>query len=172
MTTFSRKKIRGFKRKLRQLDEWKNYIISCPAEYLTRTSGQIFRIHLSPFYWYRERNPHLKFHKHLYQAYFEILQKLKENEVVKSNNLTVQLWLFYPHTVKSLVIVADHEYYQARNASIKSLPTKKRPPKLFNNYFDSLKLKLANHMVAEPVYKIESNKEWVTHRIGDIWTVE
>ena len=172
MTAFSRKKIRGYDRKLRQLDLWKNHIISCPAEHLTTTSGRIFRIHLSPFYWYRDKNPHLKFHKHLYLAYLEILRKLVENEIVKKNNLTVQLWLFYPHTVRSLVIVSDMEHYQTRNESINALPTKESPPKLFNHYFDSFRLKRGDHNVFEPVDNIDSNTKWLTHRIGDIWTVE
>ena len=54
--TFSRKKIRGFDRKLKQLEIWKNFILSYPPDKLTKASGQIFRIHLSPFYWNGDKN--------------------------------------------------------------------------------------------------------------------
>jgi len=172
MTAFSRKKIRGFDRKLKQLDNWKKSIISCNEENLTKTNGQIFRIQLSPFYWYHDRNPHIKFHKHIYRAYFDILHQLKDNEFVRKNSLTVQLWLFYPRTVKSLVIVADKENYLERNKLINAQDTKKSPPRLFSNNFDSFRLKLGDDNVFEPIDSIEEISEWQTHRLGDIWTIE
>ena len=172
MTAFSKKKIRGFDRKLKQLDNWKKSIISCPTENLTKTNGQIFRIQLSPFYWYQDRNPHIKFHKHLYRAYLDILNQLKDNEFIRENKLTVQLWLFYPRTVKSLVIVADKENYLERNELIKAEDTKKSPPKLFSNNFDSFKLRLGNDNVFEPIENNGEISDWQTHRLGEIWTIE
>jgi hypothetical protein len=172
MTTFSRKKIRGYGRKLRQLEDWKNYIISYPTEYLSETSFQIFRIHLSPFNWYRGRNPHLKFHKHLYQACHEILQNLKDNDFIKNNNLRVQLWLFYPRTIKSLVIITDKENYLKRNERIKAFDTEKGPPNLFNKYFDTFRIKLADDNVFNPIATNNKNTEWQTLKVGEIWTIE
>lgn len=172
MTAFSKKKIRGFDRKLKQLDNWKKFIISNSKENFEKTDGQVFRIHLSPFYWYNDRNPHIKFHKHLYLAYFDILNRLKNDEFIKKNMLTVQLWLFYPRTIKSLVIVADKENYLKRNKLIKAEETKKSPPKLFDNNFDSFNLRLANDEVFEPIENNEKINDWRTHRLGEIWTVE
>jgi hypothetical protein len=172
MTKFSRKKIRGYARKLRQLVEWKNYIISYPNEDLAESSFHIFRIRLGPFYWYQNRNPHLKFHKHLYCSYLEILQKLNDNEILKKNKLSVQLWLYHPRTVKSLVIIAGKENLQDRVEIINALHTIERLPKLFNNYFDSFKLKISNDNVFKPLNKFDNNTEWLTIRLGDIWIVE
>jgi len=172
MTTFSRKKIRGFYRKLQQLDDWKNSILSFPTDNFTKPSGQIFRIHLKPFYWYGDKNPHFKFHGHIYKAYADILQKLKDNEFVKHNKLIAQLWLFYPRTISSIIIVASHEQHQKRNGQIDAKETSLIPPKLFGDNFNAFKLKIGSDNVFELVDDNDENTNWLTRRQGDIWTVE
>lgn len=172
MTTFSRKKIRGFDRKLKQLDNWKNSILSFPADKLGTTPAQIFRIHLNPFIWYGDKNPHIKFHKYLYQTYSDIFSKLKDHETVKNNKLTVQLWLFYPQTIRSLVIVAPEDQRVKRNAKINATETKLLPPKIIGSVFSNQKWKIGDDKVFELVSTNDENSKWVTHRRGDIWVVE
>lgn len=172
MTTFSRKKIRGFERKLKQLDNWKNNILSCPADVLGTPPKQIFRISLKKFYWSGDKNPHFKFHKHLYQAYSDILSKLKDNETVKKNKLTVQLWLYYPRTVRSLVIVAPQDQYLKRNSDINAKETKLLPPKVIRQAFQNHKWKIGNDNTFELDGPNDENAKWITHRRGDIWVVD
>ena len=170
--TFSRKKLRGFDRKLKQLDKWKKSIIHCLPELCTKPGGQIFRINLDPFTWHGDKNPHRKFHEHLYKAFSEILIELNKKEFIKSNNLTVQLWLFYPRTVKSLVIVANQNDYLKRNEQIDVVETQKIPPKIFNNYFSSFRLKLGNDNVFKEIKMCNKHFDWQKDRLGDIWTIE
>ncbi|MBC7862242.1 MAG: hypothetical protein IAF38_04655 [Bacteroidia bacterium] len=172
MTKFSRKKIRGFDRKLKQLDRWKNFILTFPADNINKTAGVTFRIHLSPFIWFGDKNPHIKFHKHLYKAYFDILQKLKGNRDIINNDFKVQLWLYYPRTVRSIIFVGPEEQYQKRNGQIKPKETKLIPPRLFGNYFDEFTLKIGDDNIFESIDNNNENTEWLTHRQGDVWTVE
>jgi len=168
MNAFSRKKIRGLDRKLKQLDAWKNFILDYPFSNETKTSGQIFRVQLSPFIWYQDKNPNIKFHKYLYEAYADILQKLKEKEVVKANKLTVQLWLFYPRTVRSLIIVATEEQKIKRNNEINATETMLSPPKIICQVFTKQRWKLG----VDNVFETIEGPMCLTHKIGDIWTAE
>jgi len=172
MTTFSRKKIRGFDRKLRQLDDWKKIILAFPTNGYTKPSGQIFRIHLKPFHWYGEKNPNLKFHRHLYKVYADILQNLKNNEVIVQNNLRVQLWLFFPRTVRSLIIVAPYEHYEKRIKQIGAREVNISPPRLFGDYFKEFKLMLGEDIAFEAIDNNYENPKWLTRTQGNIWTVE
>ena len=171
MTTFSRKKIRGFDRKIKQLDSWKNFIISYPFEKMKAT-GEIFRVHLPPFTWYSDQNPSVKFHIYFYKAYLEILKNLKDKETLIKKDMTVQLWLFYPRTVKSLIIIAPKDLYEKRNDQINSTLTKVNAPKYIQQFFNNYTLKTGVDNVFKSNNSLRENPDWKTIKLGDIWTIE
>jgi hypothetical protein len=167
---FSRKKIRGHKRKLEQLENWKHFVVSYPFDEL-KTTGKIFRMQLPPFVWHGNLNPNPTFHRHLYAALAIILKDLQQNDSIKKNEWTVQLWLFYPQTVRSLIIVAPKKLYTERNDLINAVTTKRKPPKLFGQFFNNFSLKVGADNAFE-LNKSGKNLECQTHKLGEIWTVE
>jgi hypothetical protein len=171
MTNFSRKKIRGFDRKIKQLDSWRNFIVSYPFDKM-KSSGEIFRVHLHPFTWHGNQNPNIKFHTYFYIACLDILKNLKDNETLRKKEMTVQLWLFYPRTVKSLIIVAPKELFVKRNDQINARPTEIKPPKIIGKHFVNYTLKLGEDNVFKSNKPQSENPEWQTIKLGEIWTIE
>jgi hypothetical protein len=92
---FSRKKIRGYNRKLNQLNSWKDFIISYDFE-IINAAGIIFRLYWGKIIWYRESIPNQRLHTLFFKAIHEVFESLKSNTKIKENNLSIQIWLFYP----------------------------------------------------------------------------
>lgn len=86
--------------------------------------------------------------------------------------MTVQLWLFYPQIVRSLVIVAPKDLYKKRNDQIKSEPAKIKPPKLIEHFFNNYTLKIGVDNVFKSNKPETENPEWQTIKRGDIWTID
>ena len=172
MQTFSRKKIRGHNRKLQQLDDWKNSILKFPSDKFGFNPGQIFRLHLSPFHCFGYINLQGKFHRHLYKAYNEILKGLKDNQTIKDKGLIVQLWLFYPRTIRSLVIVAPKDKYDKRNSQVNAKDTNDNPPRLIRQSFKNKNWKIGEDNNFSMADQNSDEPIWLTHRQGDIWITE
>lgn len=172
MTKVSRKKIRGFKRKLKQIDQWKNAIVLYPFGQLNFSRGKIFRIHAKHLNWGDDINPNSKFYKYFYTAFFDILQNLKKNEILSKNEMTIQLWVFYPRVLQSLILIAPVDLYKKRNEMIGASETKTNPPKLIRQMFKNFSLKIGADNVFESSEPKNENAKWITHKLGDIWTVD
>lgn len=171
MTKFSRKKLRGFDRKIKQLESWKTFIVSYPFDKLN-SQGKIFRVDLSPFVWYGDQNPNITFHKYFYLTLLDIFKNLKENKTINQNDWTVQLWLFYPRTVRSLIIVAPRNLYKKRNEELNLVKPDSKTPKLFGQLFDNHVLKIGADNVFQSHRPGLKGSDWLTLKHGDIWTVD
>ncbi|RZJ53112.1 MAG: hypothetical protein EOO44_09570 [Flavobacterium sp.] len=170
MTKFSRKKIRGFKRKIKQLESWKNSILNYPIRISNRAPIS-FRIHLRPFYWFKNENPSIYFHNFIYKAFEEIFLKLKNDEWFKTNSLDIQLWLFYPRTIKSIIIVGSKEQNDKKNVDIEAKSTNLNPPTLFNRHFDNCVLKVGKDVNFEQRTGDDGTLIWTSHEKGNIWII-
>ena len=137
-----------------------------------KSSGEIFRVHLHPFTWYGDQNPSMKFHSYFYKAYLDILKDLKDNETLRKKDMTVQLWLFYPRTVRRLVVVAPKDLYLKRNDQINGTSTKVKPPKFIEQFFNKYTLKIGVDKAFKSNKPQTENPEWQTIKPGDIWTIE
>lgn len=172
MIRFSRKKIRGFNRKIRQLENWKKFILTYPFEKRNNKDPEIFRIHLRPFLWFNGKNPSVKLHEFLYKAFAEILIKLETDEKIVAQNLEIQLWLNYPRTIQSAVIVGTKDQFDLQNKKIDAKLTNLNLPKFFNGHFDEREFKIGNDVNYEFKISKDGKPIWTPHEKGDIWIVQ
>lgn len=170
MVKFSRKKIRGFKRKIKQLESWKNFILNYPIRNSTN-APILFRIHLRPFYWFKNDNPSIYFHHFIYKAFEEIYLRLKNDEQFKTNSLDIQLWLFNPRTIKSKIMVGSKEQNDKKNMDIEAKSTNLNLPKLFNGHFENCVLKIGKDVNFEQRTEDDGTLSWTAHEKGSIWII-
>jgi ribosomal 50S subunit-recycling heat shock protein len=114
----------------------------------------------------------MKFHSFFYKACLDILKNLKDNETLRKKEMTIQLWLFYPRTVKSLIIISPKDLYVKRNDQINASSTKVKPPKVIEQYFNNYTFKIGVDNVFKSNKPQTENPEWQTVKLGDIWTIE
>lgn len=131
-----------------------------------------FRVHLSPFVWYGKLNPSIKFHKYFYPAFLDILQKLNEKEELSKRNLTIQLWLFYPRTIRSLVFVILKEDVEGFNSKIKANTTASRPPQIIEQTFNNFSVKKGEDNVFKSVNPGGNGPDWRIVNKGSIWVID
>jgi hypothetical protein len=170
MQTSSRKKIRGFNRKLKNLTKWKDYIISYPFKMPINGKAPLtFRLHLPPYYWYYEINPPITYTREIFKAFAEINNSLQNNTLLRENNLEYQLWLFYPRTIKSSITIAPHETLkEIVNYMIQS-ESGEQPLKIVEQAFPNYKWKVSKDRNFSSKSPGGLGPEWTTHEQGKIW---
>lgn len=168
---FSRKKIRGYKRKIRKLNNWKEYIINYPFENV-ENSIRIFRVYLRPFFWYRDLSPPFKFLPHILSAYQEIFEKLKSNKAIKDKNFSIQICIFYPRVVKSLVVVATEENINTIKKKMSVGPIRNNIPKIIYSYFPESTFKQGTEYIFHSDNPESEHPKWNKIKKGDIWIIE
>ena len=167
---FSRRKIRGYKRKLNQLKDWKEFIIN--YNYENNYEKLMFRVHWGKIVWYRATVPNQKLHLAFFEALNEIINSLSKNSVIKDSNLRIQLLIYYPRIQKSVVLVASTENTAELNSLIGLRDSNIKPPTIIGELFKGFSIKLAD----DDNFKYVDNKDftytWTKIRQGDIWVIE
>ncbi len=137
-TMNDRKKIRGFQRKIRQLESWKGFIINYDFENLKRKT--VFRVNFGNYYWTKDLNIHHKLEKHFLNILSETLIALKENQTIIEANLIPKLWFYFPRTYKTIVVVGQLSDYQKMESQIELNLQTNRKPRYLMNHFNNLKI--------------------------------
>ncbi len=112
----TRKKIRGWKRRIRQIDRWGEWIKSPDLKYFEKSGYTYERCTLSPFYMIVRRNPPLWFYK-LIVSKFITAYKIWAVELDQTGiPYDLMLWLYDPAFIQSEIISykVEHEGDRAR----------------------------------------------------------
>ncbi|RZJ67139.1 MAG: hypothetical protein EOO47_25125 [Flavobacterium sp.] len=98
--------------------------------------------------------------------------KLKNKEGTTVQDLEIQLWLNYPRTIQSVVIIGTKKQIDLQNEKIDGKLTNLNPPKFFNGHFDKRKLKIGIDVNFQ--YKISKDGKpiWIPLKQGNIWIVQ
>jgi hypothetical protein len=101
-----RKKIRGWKRRIRQLERWGKRIDQPYLKYFLSESGRdtYERCYLSPFYRLEKRQPPLWFYKLIVSKFISAFESWEKvfNELKIPHDL--QIWLYDPGFIRSEII--------------------------------------------------------------------
>ncbi|MES2836909.1 MAG: hypothetical protein V4667_05260 [Bacteroidota bacterium] len=169
----SRKKIRGYIRKKKTLSNWMQYIVAYPFVELKVNAQPItFRLNLPPFYWFSEDNPPERFTNEIFQAFFEIEKSLDKNIHLKEKNLSFQIWLFYPRTIKSVIIVGTKERLDQFRKDTGQKDTNEIPPKIIGSVFQNRNWKIFLDKTFSSNDPNRNGPNWITHVHGKIWVIE
>ncbi|MCB0806940.1 MAG: hypothetical protein KDC05_14170, partial [Bacteroidales bacterium] len=130
------------------------------------------KIFLPPYVWYYDLQPHPTFQPHVYDALFEILRTLKQDHAIVKHNLNVQLWLFHPRFIQSMVIVSTKEKSEDQQKKIEATQTEQPPPPIIHKRSKGYTIKKGNHVGIRQLPTTNNNIQWEPIPLGDIWVIE
>lgn len=105
----NKKKIRGWKRKIRQIEHWKMRHIDLDIEQLCRNSRDYVKLWIDPFYRLIRRDPPMWYSRLMLEAMSEVYQSWNQQMEKLKEPYYLKLWLYYPHFINSQVVVAFRE---------------------------------------------------------------
>ncbi|HEX2091384.1 MAG TPA: hypothetical protein VHG28_03240 [Longimicrobiaceae bacterium] len=111
----NRKKVRGWKRRLRQLDRFQREHQALNLDALCRNEVAYVKLWLDPWSRLVPRNPPVWFRRRVLHAFLEILRSWHRALEVAGEPYYLRLWLFHPRFYQTQVVAAvgDRiEYYE------------------------------------------------------------
>lgn len=188
-----RKKIRGWKRRIKQIDTWGGWIQKPDLVYYDRRGFTYERCTLHPFYMLEKRHPPLWFYKIIIAKFVDTYYKWDVVFKERVNPYDLILWLYDPAYIRSEIVCykVDEEGKRSRfsweSELSKPFPYKKFESKAYsleafdwtladeeNIYFES-ELEdedfTAEDLLRDGwVKKVHSSDEvYYAQRMGDLW---
>ncbi|WP_411346228.1 hypothetical protein ACE3MZ_09700 [Paenibacillus sp. WLX1005] len=115
------KKIRGWKRKVKQIEEWKQRYIKLDMDYITSYQRDYVKLWIDPFYRLDRRNPPGWYARLLLAAMMEVYYSWDDQMKQLQEPYYLKIWLYAPHFINSQIVVAcrdqlhfyDHTFEKA-----------------------------------------------------------
>ena len=157
----NKKKIRGWKRRIKQIEQWKLRCIDLDIEQLFRNNRDYVKLWIDPFYRLTRRNPPIWYSRLILKAMIEVHQSWSEQMKKLNEPFYLKIWLYNPNFINSQIVVAFREclnYYN--NTFDKSNDKKAFPMHLYGSIpgLQNLKWALA----------IDSDDYWLSDLDEDI----
>lgn len=105
----NQKKIRGWKRRVKQIEQWKKRYIELDMEELERNQRDYVKLWIDPFYRLTRRNPPLWYARLLLAAMIEVYQSWSRQMSGFNEPYYLKIWLYHPHFINSQIVVAFRE---------------------------------------------------------------
>ena len=105
-------KVRGWKRKIRKLEQWKQNHLQLS---LNRYGYEYVKIWLDPWYRLQKRNPPVWFRRLIVAALIEIYDSWREHLVSLGEPFYLKIWFYKPNFIQSQIVAATGErikYYE------------------------------------------------------------
>lgn len=130
----NKKKIRGWKRRIKQIEQWKQQHIELDTEQLGSIHRDYVKLWIDPFYRLRRRNPPVWYSRLLLEAMIEVYQSWSQRMKGLNEPFYLKMWLYNPHFINSQIVVAfrDCLSYYDHTFDI-SNDKKKFPSHLYGN---------------------------------------
>lgn len=101
-----KKKIRGWKRRVRKTVKWRQRVINLDVEHLSQYHREYVKLWIHPFYAIPRRTPPVWYNRFLLEAMLEVYQSWHEKLTRLEENFYLKLWIFDPHFINSQVVAA------------------------------------------------------------------
>lgn len=102
----NKKKIRGWKRKMKQIEQWKQRHLELDMEQLSRNNRDYVKLWMDPFYRLKKRNPPMWFARLWLAAMIEIYRSWAHQMNLVNEPYYLKIWLFDPNFIHSQIVVA------------------------------------------------------------------
>jgi hypothetical protein len=168
MIKTSAKKIRGYKRKLKQLERWKEFALNYNSE-VDKVIPLTFNLYLRPFYYFKQENPPIKFMKIVFATLAETLIKLNHDKELKKKGLVAHGWFYYPRMMLSKIILDFPEKYKLREQRMGATETDSYPPRILKETVDHCKWRMGEDVNFSTENSSSDNPTWIRHVHGYIW---
>lgn len=101
-----KKKIRGWKRRVRKIAQWKQRVINVDINHLFQYHREYAKLWIHPFYTIPRRNPPVWYNRFLLEAMLEVYQNWHEKLTELGEVFYLKLWIFDPHFINSQVVAS------------------------------------------------------------------
>jgi len=190
-----RKKIRGWKRRIKQIDHWGERIKDANVDWfkLNTTLHHYKRCYLSPFYMAERRHPPLWFYKLIISKFIKAYEAWEQQLKQHSIPFDLMLWIYDPAFIQSEIIAWKVEEPGTRKRFVyesrlnKPFPYKKFESQLYNLHdfewvladdelvhfeddFDDADFTPEDLLADGYVRKVQRGDQgYYSKRVGDIW---
>ncbi|WP_235338458.1 hypothetical protein [Paenibacillus wulumuqiensis] len=106
----NKKKIRGWKRRIKQIEKWKQRYIDLDMEQLCRNYKDHAKLWIDPFYRLTRRNPPIWYSRLILAGMIEIYQSWSQQMQSLNEPFYLKIWLWHPNFIHSQIVVAFREY--------------------------------------------------------------
>jgi len=158
----SKKKIRGWKRRMKQIEQWKQRHIDLDIEQLCQNKRDYVKLWgIDPFYRFTRRNPPIWYSRLILEAMIEVYQSWFGQMKRLNEPFYLKIWLYNPNFINSQIVVAFRECLHYYDNTFDKSNDKKAFPSHF--YGDIPGLQELNWELA-----IDSDDYWLSDLEEDI----
>lgn len=104
-----KKKIRGWKRHVRKIEQWKQRALHLDMDHLALHERDYEKLWIHPFYALERRNPPLWYRKLLLEAMIDVYLSWHDTMTKTNEDFHLKIWLYYPNFINSQIVVAYRE---------------------------------------------------------------
>ncbi|MBP1905193.1 hypothetical protein J2Z32_001821 [Paenibacillus turicensis] len=102
----NKKKIRGWRRRIKQIDQWKQRFIDLDMEEMFRSNRDYVKLWIDPFFRLTRRNPPIWYSRLLLEAMIEVYQSWYQQMKRLDEPFYLKIWLYHPNFINSQIVVA------------------------------------------------------------------
>lgn len=131
----NKKKIRGWRRRIKQIEQWKQRFIDLDIEELLRSNRDYVKLWINPFFRLTRRNPPMWYSRLLLEAMIEVYQAWYQQMKTLNEPFYLKIWLYHPNFINSQIVVAFRDclhFYD--NTFEKSNDKKAFPSQLYGKF--------------------------------------
>ncbi|HEY4430695.1 MAG TPA: hypothetical protein VGN87_06615 [Paenibacillus sp.] len=105
----NKKKIRGWKRRIKEIEQWKQRHIDLDIERLCRNNRYHVKLWIDPFYRLTRRNPPMWYSRLILESMIEVYQSWSLQMKRINEPFYLKIWLYNPNFINSQIVVAFRE---------------------------------------------------------------
>ncbi|MFX3632391.1 MAG: hypothetical protein ACE3L7_09485 [Candidatus Pristimantibacillus sp.] len=105
----SKRKIRGWKRRIGKIDRWRQNAIVLDKESLEKHQRDYVKLWIHPFYSIPRRNPPIWYNRKLLEAMLDVHASWHQTMIQDNEPFYLKIWLYDPHFINSQIVVANKE---------------------------------------------------------------
>ncbi|MFD1954845.1 hypothetical protein ACFSL6_11890 [Paenibacillus thailandensis] len=136
----NKKKIRGWKRRIKQIEQWKFRHINLDLEGLCRNHRDYVKVWIDPFYRLKRRNPPIWYSRLIVEAMLEVYQAWYQRMKQLNEPFYLKIWLYDPNFIQSQIVVAFRECLNFYDQTFEKSNNKKAFPCVRYGNITSLQL--------------------------------
>ncbi|MFB9326192.1 hypothetical protein ACFFSY_09735 [Paenibacillus aurantiacus] len=129
----NKKKVRGWKRRIREVDMWKNNYLHLDIEELNRTQRKYLKIWLDPWNRLVKRTPPVWFSRIILQALLDVYNAWYKKLKATGEPFYLKIWLYSPNFVHSQVVCAVGDALNYYDDTFDKGTVRKEFPTKFSN---------------------------------------
>lgn len=103
--TTNKKKVRGWKRRVKKIEQWKQSYIQLDMDYIVSYHRDYVKLWIDPFYRLHRRNPPRWYARLLLAAMIEVYHNWDQQMKQLNEPYDLNIWLYHPHFIHSQIVV-------------------------------------------------------------------